>query len=120
MYCTDLLSHHTVVWGYLVYCVFVCHFGFCLFLCTVTDFSAAEKAKDVRYCTRVGLLSRQVFSTFGEHWLAGSHEGGGITARMNPQYETLFGWPMCVSRHKYRSQRQRSVGIQNWRRRCRL
>jgi len=31
----DLLSRHTVVWlGYLVYCMFVC---------TVTDFLAAER-----------------------------------------------------------------------------
>jgi len=28
---------------------------------------------------RVGLLSGQVFSPFGEHWLAGSHGGGGIS-----------------------------------------
>ena len=33
---------------------------------------------------RVGLLSGQVFSPFGEHWLAGSHVGGGITSRMMP------------------------------------
>jgi len=31
---------------------------------------------------RVRLLSRQVFSHFGELWLAGSH-GGGITSRMS-------------------------------------
>jgi len=28
----------------------------------------------------VGLLSGQVFSPFGEHWLAGSHGDGGITS----------------------------------------
>jgi len=39
--------------GYLVYCAFV-------IFCTVTDFSAAEKAKGV--CMRVGLLYGQVFS----------------------------------------------------------
>jgi len=49
-----------------------------LFLCTVTDFSAAEKGRGMKFCMRVGLLSRQVFSTFGEVWLAVSH-GGGIT-----------------------------------------
>ena len=27
------------------------------------------------------LLSGQVFSPFGEHWLAGSHGGGGISRR---------------------------------------
>ena len=32
---------------------------------------------------RVGLLSGQVFSPFGEHWLAGSYGGGGITSGMN-------------------------------------
>ena len=71
------LSHHTVVWGILiVYCAFVC-----FFVCTVTDFSAAEKARGVKFCMRVGLLSGQVFSPFGEDWLAGSHGGGGITSR---------------------------------------
>jgi len=30
---------------------------------------------------RVGLLSGQVFSPFGEHWLTGSHGGGGISRR---------------------------------------
>jgi len=50
------------------------------------DFSAAEKARGVKFCTRVGLLSEQVFSAFGEHWLAGSHGGDGITSRVNPLY----------------------------------
>ena len=31
----------------------------------VTDFSAAEEDRGVKFCTRVGLLSRQVFSHFG-------------------------------------------------------
>jgi len=30
---------------------------------------------------RVSLLTGQVFSPFGEHWLAGSHGGGGISRR---------------------------------------
>jgi len=34
----------------------------------------------VKFCMRVGLLSGQVFSPFGEHWLAVSHGGGGITS----------------------------------------
>ena len=37
------LSHHTVVWGILsllCFCLFVCLF---VFVCTVADFSAAEK-----------------------------------------------------------------------------
>ena len=42
--------------GYLVYCVFL----FVFF--TVTDFSAAEKAKGMKFCMHVGLLSGQVFS----------------------------------------------------------
>ena len=44
-----------------------------LFVCTVTDFPAAERARGVKFCMRVGLLSGQGFSTFGEYWLAGSH-----------------------------------------------
>jgi len=39
------------MWGYLVYCMYVC-----LFVCTVTDFSAAEKDRGVKFCTRVRLL----------------------------------------------------------------
>jgi len=42
-----------------------------LFFCTVTDFSAAERDRGVKFCMRVGLLSGQVFSPFGELWLAG-------------------------------------------------
>jgi len=38
---------------------------FCLFVCTVTDFSVAEKDRGVKFCVHVGLLSRQVFSHFG-------------------------------------------------------
>ena len=38
----------------------------------------AEKDRGVKFCMRVGLLSGQVFSPLGEHWLAGSHGGGGI------------------------------------------
>jgi len=47
----------------------------------VTDFSAAENARSVKFCKHVGLLSGQVFSPFGEHWLAGSHRGGSISPR---------------------------------------
>jgi len=35
----------------------------------------------MKFCMRARLLSGQVFSHFGELWLAGSH-GGGITSRM--------------------------------------
>jgi len=37
----------------------------------------------VKFSMRVGLLSAQVFSRFGELWLAGRHGGGGITSGMN-------------------------------------
>jgi len=47
-----------------------------------TDFSAAEKDRCVKFCMRVRLLSGQVFSHFGERWLAWSH-GGGITSGMS-------------------------------------
>jgi len=55
----------------------------CLFfyICTVTDFSAAEKDSGMKPCMRVRLLSGQVFSHFGELWLVWSH-GGGITSGM--------------------------------------
>jgi len=39
-----------------------------------------KKARGVKFCTRVGLLSGQVFSPFGEDWLAGSHGDSGITS----------------------------------------
>ena len=54
----------------------------CLSVCTVTDFSAAEKDRSVKFRMQVRLLSTMSFSHFGEHWLAGSH-GGGITSGMN-------------------------------------
>jgi len=70
--------------GYLVYCV----------VCTVTDFSAAERDRGMKFCTRIGLLSRQVFSPFGELWLAGSH-GGGISLQINigigSRHSNLYG-----------------------------
>jgi len=49
-------------------------------VCTVTNFSAAEKERGVKFCTPVQLLSGQVFSHFGGLLLVGSH-GGGITFR---------------------------------------
>ena len=55
----------------------------CVCVCTVTDFSAAEKNRSVKFCMPVGLLSGQVFSPFSELLLAGSHGGGGITSGMN-------------------------------------
>jgi len=61
--------------GYLVYCLFV------FFVCTVTDFSAAEKDSGVKLCMLVRLLSAMSFSHFSKLWLAGSHDGG-ITSGM--------------------------------------
>jgi len=49
----------------------------------VTDFSAAERDRGMKFCMHVVVLSRQVFSPFGEHWLEGNHKGGGITSGMN-------------------------------------
>jgi len=41
-----------------------------LFVCTFTDFSAAEKASSssVKLCVLVQLLSKMHFSHFGELW----------------------------------------------------
>jgi len=39
--------------GYLVYCVYC--LSFCLFVCTVTDFSAADKHRGVKFCMHIGL-----------------------------------------------------------------
>jgi len=76
--CLVFIQPYGSMGGYLVYCVFVC-----LFVCTVTDFSAVEKVRGMKFCMHVGLLSRQVFSPFGEDWLTGSQGGGGITSGMN-------------------------------------
>jgi len=76
--CLILLPHHVLSLLCVIFFHFFCHL---LFLCTVTDFSAAEKARGVKFCVRVGLLSGQVFSPFDEDRLAGSHGGGGISRR---------------------------------------
>ena len=50
-------DHHVGHWPtFLVFCLFL------KFFCTVTDFSAAEKARGVKFCMHLGLLSGQVFS----------------------------------------------------------
>jgi len=60
----QLLSHHMVLWlGYLVY--------FYVFVCTVTDFSAAEKDSGVKLRLLVRILSGMSFSHFGELWPRG-------------------------------------------------
>ena len=61
-------SHHTVVWGDT-------YFTVCLFVCTVMDFSAAEKVSGAKLCIILWLLASMSFSHFGELWLAGSHGG---------------------------------------------
>ena len=53
-------------------------FVFCLFVCMVTDFSAAEKDSGVKLCVLVRLLSLMSLSHFGELWLARSRGGGTI------------------------------------------
>jgi len=45
-------------------------------------FLSGEKGSGVKLCMRVRLLSGQVFSRFGELWLAWSH-GGGIISGMS-------------------------------------
>jgi len=53
---------------------------FCLFFVRLWISQWRKKlARSVKFCMRVGLLSGQVFPPFGEHWLAGSHGGGGIS-----------------------------------------
>ena len=49
---------------------------FFLFVCTVMDFSVAEKDRGVKFCMRVRLLSGMSFSHFGELWLVVSHNSG--------------------------------------------
>jgi len=58
----------------------VCLFVVFLFICTVTDFLAMKKDRGMKFCVHVGILSGQIFSPFGEFWLAGSHGGDGITS----------------------------------------
>ena len=49
-----------------------------------------EKARGMKFCMCVGLLSGQVFS-FGEDWLAGSRGGGGISRRPGVDLRMLQG-----------------------------
>ena len=65
--------------GYLVYCVFACLFVFLFILLRISQWR--KKLGGMKFCMRVGLLSGQVFSPFGEDWLVGSHGGSGITSR---------------------------------------
>ena len=98
----SLLAHHTVVWGYLVYCMFVC---------TIADLSAAEKDRGMKFCMHVRLLSWQIFH-FGELWLVGSH-GGGITSGMS-YIHIAPGKKMPTYKSHLGKNWQDSLGNQNW------
>ena len=50
--------------------LFMCVFVFCI--CTVTDFSAEDKASGVKSCSAVHRCSRQGISHFGELILTGN------------------------------------------------
>jgi len=55
-------------------------FNFCHFVCTVMDFSAAEKCRGMKFCMHVGvvgLLSGQV-SPMSVHFGSRGVRGGGI------------------------------------------
>jgi len=63
-------GQRAVKWLLLLFFVFVCLYGY--------GFLSGGKCWDVKFCMHIGLLSRQVFSPFGEFWLAGSHGGSGL------------------------------------------
>jgi len=44
----------------------------------------------MKFCVHAGLLSGQVFSPFGEHWLAESHGSGGISRRPGVDWRMLL------------------------------
>ena len=79
-------------------------FLFFLFVCTVMDFSAAQKVTGMKFCMPVQLLSGQVFSDFGELWLAWSH-GGGTTSGMScieiavgqSEFGTVTRWAVGIA-----------------------
>jgi len=96
-----LLSHHMVVWEILsLLCVCL---SFCLFLVRLRIFQWRKKIGGMKFCMHVGILSGQVFSTFGELWSTGNHGGGSITSGMNVSYGST------ASEH--------GMGIRNWGRR---
>jgi len=59
-------------------------------VCTVTDLSAAEKDSGVKRRMLVRPLPGQVFSHFGELWLAWIH-GGGVTSGMSYVIQVAVG-----------------------------
>ena len=66
---------------------------FCLFFVRLWISQWRKKlARSVKFCMRVGLLSGQVCSPFGELWLAGSHGGDGIS-RYEPSVPC---WPLAT------------------------
>jgi len=73
----EALSRKAVWWD-LRLASLLTHF----FVCTVTDYSAAEKDIGMKLRMLVRLLSKQVFSHFSELWFSWSY-GGGITSGMS-------------------------------------
>ena len=86
------------------------------FVCTVTDFSAAEKGSGVKLRMLVRLLSGMSFSHFDELWLARSH-GGGITSGMSytknktPRRTVTFREIDIARGKKFRGEAPWAVGI---------
>jgi len=74
------------------------------------DFSAAEKDTGVKFCTRVRLLPGQVFSPFGELWLAWSH-GGSITSGMSYIHIAPGNYMQITHGKKLRDEARWAVGI---------
>jgi len=87
-YACPLLSQHTVVWlGYLVYCVFVC---------TVTDFSAVEKDSVVKLMLSYSITTGMSFSHVGELWPRG---GSPRSLNTRPRMRVPYGGICVLLRH---------------------
>jgi len=95
--------------GYLVYCVF-CLLCFLFFLCTVTDFSAAEKDRGVKFCMRVGPLSGQVFSPLVN---TGSRGVTVAAAYFSPAQQLLFD-STCGTRSQFDISSPGTCGDARW------
>ena len=68
--------------------------SFCLYGCGFL--SGGKSYRGVKFCVRVGILSGQVFSSFGEHWFAGSHGGGSISRRPGVGSADRAGRHLCL------------------------
>jgi len=71
--------------GYLVYFVYFLY-GY--------GFLSVEKARGVKFCMHIGLLSGQVFCPFGERLAHGEARGRRHYFPDECPYEIVFGWPM--------------------------